>query len=51
MPDEKPAEKPQREKDKSDLVTEAMAAPHKLPSYEAWALTVEDLTALLKKKA
>lgn len=47
MPDS-PDPKPQREKDKSDLVNEAMAPPHKVPSYEAWAMTVEDLNKLLK---
>jgi hypothetical protein len=45
-----PAEKPAREKDKSDLVHEAMQPPHRLPSYVAWDMTIPELTELLKKK-
>lgn len=47
MPDD-PKPKPRRDKDKSDLVNDAMTRL-RMPSYEAWALTVDELTAALKE--
>lgn len=40
--------KPRREKDKSDLVNDAMRTL-RIPSYEAWDLTVEELDDKLKE--
>lgn len=49
MPDEpKPAAKPLREKDKSELVIEVMRKPHGIPSYKAWDMTVDELRDKLK---
>lgn len=44
----KPAGKPRSEKDKSDLVNDAMARLG-MPSYEAWDLTVDELRDKLKE--
>lgn len=47
MPETKVAEdKPRR--DKSDLVNDAMRQL-RMPSFEAWSLTVDELTAKLKE--
>lgn len=46
MPESNP--KPRREKDKSDLVNDAMRVL-RMPSYEAWSLTVKELDTRLKE--